>query len=444
MQAPHTRYAKSEGVSVAYQAFGDGPVAVVYAPGWISHVDVMWEDPMWTRFMARLGKFARVILFDKRGTGASDRDVGYPTLDDRMDDIRAVMDSNGVERAALFGTSEGGNMSILFAAAFPERVTHLMLYGVFAKREWAEDYPWAPTPEARADWIRGIEQSWGQDAGDIETIAPSRKGDRAFAEWYARLARMAASPGTAKRLADLNTKIDVRAALPAIRAPTLVMHSVNDRDASVEEARFIAERISGARFVAMPGADHMPWTENVDLVADEMEQFITGVRTDTEANVMLATILCTDIVGSTARRVDLGDAAWQTLIAKHDAAVAAVLHRRQGVAINTTGDGVLAAFNTPARAIRAAFDIQEAARALDLPVRAGLHTGECRRDGASVSGIAVDIAVRIASEGGPDEVFASRTVRDLAIGSGFNFTSRGERALKGAPGAWEILEVSAA
>lgn len=441
MEAPRIRYARSGDISIAYQVVGEGPNTIVYAPGWISHVEIMWEEPAFVDFMTRLSAFSRVVLFDKRGTGASDRDVGFPTLDDRMDDIRAVMDAVGLERAALFGGSEGGNMACTFAAAYPERVSHLILFGVFAKREWAPDYPWAPTFEQRQAWINLIEQDWGGQA-DMDDIAPSRAGDKVFGAWFGRLCRLSASPGTAVRLARLNSKIDVREVLPAISAPTLVMNRKGDRDAKIEEARYIAARIPGAQLRELEGADHLPWTSGADEVAGEIEEFITGARTQA-SDLVLATILCTDIVESTRRRTAMGDEAWQALMAQHDQAVRAVLRLRQGAQINTTGDGVLAAFASPARAIQAALDIRAALQVLDLPVRAGVHTGECRRSGASVSGVAVDIAVRVASLAGAGEVLASRTVRDLTIGAALAFTSRGEHPLKGAPGAWEVFAVEA-
>jgi len=439
MQTPRTRYAKSGDINIAYQIIGDAPITLVFASGWISHVEVMWEDPHFAQFITRLSSFARVILFDKRGTGASDRD-GYPTLDDRMDDIRAVMDAAGAERAALFGVSEGGNMSMMFAAAHPERVSHLTLFGVFAKRAWSPDYPWAPTAEERRAWIDELVTGW-DGAPDLTHLAPSRAGDRAFAEWFGRMARMAASPGSAKRLAELNTHIDVRDVLPAISVPTLVLHRVGDLDARIEEGRYIASRIPGARIIELDGADHVPWTLDTERICGEIEEFVTGVRGGPAGDTTLATILCTDIVGSTARRAALGDARWGHLIAAHDAGVRAILLRRHGVEINTTGDGVLAAFSSPGRALHAAFDIQEMARGLGLPIRAGVHTGECQRAGASVSGIAVDISVRVAACAGEAQVFASRTVRDLTIGAGFTFDDAGVHALKGAPGEWQLLSV---
>lgn len=440
MQAPRTRYAKSGDVSIAYQVIGDAPLTLVYAPGWISHVEVMWEDPHFAQFIMRLAAFARVVMFDKRGTGASDRDGGYPTLDDRMDDIRAVMDAVGVERAALFGVSEGGNMSTVFAATYPERVSHLILFGCFAKRSWSPDYPWAPTPEKRQTWIDTIVREWDKTP-DLTEIAPSRAADPVFADWFGRMARMAASPGSAKRLAELNTQIDVRSVLPAISVPTLVLHNLGDNDALPDEGRYIAEHIPNGRFVGLSGADHLPWTSNTEEIAGEIEEFITGVRGGPAGDTTLSTILCTDIVGSTARRAALGDADWRKLIDAHDAGVRAVIRKRQGVEINTTGDGVLASFSSPGRALHAAFDIQDMGRTLDLPIRAGVHTGECQRAGASVSGIAVDIAVRVASHADAAQVYASRTVRDLTIGAGFAFEDAGTHALKGAPGQWQLLRV---
>lgn len=440
MNAPRIRYAKSGDINIAYQSVGEGPLTVVFAGGWISHVEILWEDRSFARFMRNLSSFARVLLFDKRGTGASDRDVGYPTLDDRMDDIRAVMDDAGVERAAVLGASEGGNMACMFAAAYPERVSHLVLFGVFAKREWSPDYPWAPTREARQAWIDLIEREWG-GAPDISDLAPSRLGDPNFAEWFGRLSRLSASPGAAVRLAKLNTKIDVRDVLPVISAPTLVMNRKGDRDAKIEEARYIAGRIPNARLVELEGADHLPWTEGADDITGEIEEFITGTRA-AQSEVVLATILCTDIVGSTAMRTAMGDAAWQELLQRHDSAVRAILRQRQGVEINTTGDGFIASFATPARALHAAWEVHKAMAPLALAVRAGVHTGECQRSGANISGVAIDIAVRVAGFAGAGEVVASRTVRDLTIGAGLDFTSRGEHALKGAPGAWELFAVS--
>lgn len=441
MDTPRTHYARSGSISVAYQVLGDGPQTIVYAPGWISHVEIMWEDPPWCAFMARLAAFARVILFDKRGTGASDRDVGYPTLDDRMDDIRAVMDAVGVERAAIFGSSEGGNMATLFAASHPERVSHLVLFGCFARRTPTPDYPWAPPVEERLRWIEELRDNWGK-AADVSHIAPSRAHDAGFIEWFARLERFSASPSAGALLARLNTEIDVREVLPAIRVPTMVMHRHGDRDANVEEGRYIASRIPGAVFVELEGNDHIFWTERTAEIADHLEEFLTGARLAAPIETTLATILCTDIADSTARRAAIGDAAFDRIMIEHDAAARAVLRRFQGVEINTTGDGILAGFSSPGRAVHAAYAIKEAAAARGLEVRAGIHTGECNKTNGALSGIALNIAARIAALGEPGAVLASRTVADLAIGAGFQFVDRGEHALKGAPGAWRIFAVT--
>jgi pimeloyl-ACP methyl ester carboxylesterase len=440
VKTPRIHYAKSGDISIAYQSVGEGALTIVFAGGWISHVEVLWEDPSFGRFIGNLSSFARVLLFDKRGTGASDRDVGYPTLDDRMDDIRAVMDDVGVERAAVFGCSEGGNMACMFAAAHPERVSHLVLFGVFAKREWSPDYPWAPTREERQAWIEMIEREWG-GTPDMDDLAPSRAGDQAFAEWFGRLCRLSASPGAAVRLAKLNTHIDMRDVLPVIGVPTLVMNRKGDRDAKIEEARYIAGRIPNAKLVELEGADHFPWTERVEDLTSEIQEFITGSRPAT-SELVLATILCTDIVGSTAKRAGMGDAAWNELLQRHNTAVRAVLRERQGIEINTTGDGFIASFASPARALLAALDVHQAMAPLGLPVRAGVHTGECQRSGTNITGVAIDIAVRVASIADAGEVTASRTVRDLTIGAALDFSSRGEHALKGAPGAWEVFAVS--
>lgn len=440
MQPPRTQYARSGDVSIAYQVFGQGPHTIVYAPGWISHVEIMWEDPHWCAFMARLAAFARVVLFDKRGTGASDRDVGYPTLDDRMDDIRAVMDAVGVQRAAVFGASEGGNMATLFAATYPERVSHLILFGCFARRSPAPDYPWAPPAEERAEWIDSLRENWGR-AVDIAHIAPSRANDAAFHEWFGRLERFGASPSSGALLARLNTAIDVRDVLPAIRVPTLVMHRGGDADAHVDEGRYIASHIPNAIFSELEGGDHLFWTERTAEIADQIEGFLTGAQRATPIETTLATILCTDIVDSTALRARLGDAAFDRAMIEHEGGVRAILRRFDGAEINATGDGFLAGFDTPGRALRAAFAIVDIAGASGLRVRAGVHTGECNKSGATLSGIALNIAARVCAKAGANEVFASRTVRDLTIGAGFTFEDAGTHALKGAPGEWLLLRV---
>lgn len=438
---PKTRYAKSGGVSIAYQVFGQGPLDLVYVPGWISHVEYTWEQPACAHLLERLGSFARVIMFDKRGTGLSDRDVGFPTLEERMDDVRAVMDAVGSERAALLGTSEGGNMSVLFAATYPERVVALVVFGIFAKRIWSPDYPWAPTPEQRETWYRLLEQDWG-GVTDLATLAPSRATDPAFAEWWATFLRMGASPSAALTLARTNTQIDTRAVLPAVRVPTLVLHRRGDCDAKIEEGRYIAAQIPRAELRELEGNDHLIYAGDVDGVMDEIEEFLTGVRPARDADRVLATILFTDIVDSTVRAADLGDHRWQELLSQHHRIVRQEIERLRGREMNVTGDGFVATFDGPARAIRCALAATAALQRLGLQIRAGIHTGECELREGSLAGIALHICARISALAGPGEILVSRTVHDLVAGAEIGFADRGVRTLRGVPGEWPILAVT--
>ena len=437
---PRTMYAKSGEVSVAYQVFGTGEVDLVYVPAWVSHVEYAWEEPSYAQFLRRLGGFARVIMFDKRGTGLSDRHMGYPTLEERMDDIRAVMDAAGSARAALLGNSEGGNMAALFAATYPDRVIGLALFGVFAKRVWSPDYPWAPTPEQRRRWIELIERGWGGTT-DLADLVPTRANDPVFGEWFATYLRLGASPGTAVILAQNNTAIDIRHVLPAITAPTLVMSNRGDRDASPEEGRYIASQIPTSTYVEFDGEDHLVWTSNQDRILGEIEAFLTGRRSDPVIDRILTTILVTDIVGSTELAAKLGDNRWNQVLQKHQLVIRDHLGRYRGREINTAGDSFLAAFDGPARAVRCAQAIASDVRQIGLSVRCGLHTGECQLEAATLSGIALHIASRIAAMAAPGEVLASSTVRDLVVGSGISFVERGLQALRGVPGHWNILVV---
>lgn len=441
MQRPRTKYVKSGAVSVAYQVFGEGKVDLVYVPGWISDVEAAWDEPHLANFLRRLGSFCRVVMFDKRGTGLSDRDVGYPTLEQRMDDVRAVMDAAGAERAVIFGSSEGGCMSCLFAATYPERTLALVLFGVFAKRSWSPDYPWAPTAEERGQWIALIEQHWGEST-DIAQLAPSRANDPAFAEWFASMSRRAASPGSAVMLARTNTDIDVRAVLPTIRVPTLVMHRRGDRDVKVEEAQYIADQIPNAKLCVLEGEDHMIWCGDTDKVLAETQEFITGSRPAPAIDRVLATMLVTDIVDSTRHARTMGDAAWTELLQRHNAMIRAEIARFRGSEVNTAGDSFMIAFDGPARAVRCALAIHAAVAKLGLGVRAGLHTGECIVSGGVHSGIALHVAARIAAMAGSGETLASRTVKDLSTGSGLVFQSRGVFELKGLEDSWEICSAS--
>ena len=420
-------YAKSDGVSIAYQVTGDGPIDLVLVPGFVSHLELDWEDPRSGYFLERLGSFARLIRFDKRGTGLSDRPGGVPDLETRMDDMRAVMDAVGSERVAAFGYSEGGPMSILFAATYPERTTSLVLYGTYARRLRSDDYPWAPTPAERRDYADEIERRWAFSA-DMERMCPS--ADAAMARWWEARARAAASPGAARALIEMNSQIDVRDVLGSVRVPTLVLHRRGDRDSHLDEGRYIAERIPEGRLIELPGIDHVPWID-ADQIVDEVEEFLTGARRTARPRRVLATILVTDLVGSTAKAAELGDRAWGDLLGSHHQAVRHELRRFSGEEINTAGDGFLALFDGPARAIRCALAVTQSVSELGLAVRAGIHTGEVERPGRDVSGIAVHVSARVAAEAGPGEVLVTASTRDLVAGSGLDFADRGERRLKG-------------
>jgi len=438
---PETRYAKSGDVNIAYQVVGEGPLDLVYVPGWISNVELMWEEPALEGFLNRLASFSRLILFDKRGTGLSDRvpNDELPTLEQRMDDVRAVMDAVDSERAALFGHSEGGNMCVLFAATHPERTVALMTIGIYAKRIRSADYPWAPTAAEREEAAIEIERGWGEI--DLGYYAPSRIGDERFERHLATYFRRSASPGSAAAMLRMNSQIDVRDVLPTIQVPTLVMHCTGDRDVNVEEGRYIAEQIPGAKFVELPGDDHVFWAAHADSVVDEIEEFLTGVRPIQEPDRVLATVLFTDIVGSTEKAAELGDRRWKALLESHDGIARREIDRFRGRHVKTTGDGVLATFDGPARAVRCAQAIRDGAGQLTLEIRAGVHAGECELRNGDVAGIAVHTGARISALAGPGEVLASSTVRDLVSGSGLVFEDRGAHELKGIPGEWRLYAV---
>ena len=437
---PETRYAKSGRVNVAYQVVGDGPRDLVLVSGFVSHLEHDWYEGRSAHFLGRLASFARLIRFDKRGTGLSDRPGGLPDLETRMDDVRAVMDAVGSERAALFGYSEGGPMACLFAATYPERSSGLVLYGTYAKRADPDgDYPWCATMEERRAVAAEIERSWGTEA-DLGTMIPN--ADPAMRRWWAERARASASPGAARDLILTNSLIDVRHVLAAIHVPTLVMHRTGDRDAKVEEGRYIAARIVGARFVELPGDVHVPWVD-ADPIVDETEGFLTGARRGPEPDRVLTTILFTDLVGSTARAAELGDSRWKALLDAHHRIVRRELERFRGEEIDTAGDGFLATFDGPARAIRCACSVRDSMPALELELRAGVHTGEVILAGDKIRGIAVHTGARIAALAAAGEVLVSATVRDLVAGSGLQFEDRGEHALEGVPGASRLYAVAA-
>lgn len=432
---PETRYARSGDVNVAYQVAGDGPLDLVLVPGFVSHLELDWEEPRYAHLLERLASFARLIRFDKRGTGLSDRPGGLPYLEERMDDVRAVMDAAGSERAALFGYSEGGPMCVLFAATYPARTSALVLYGTYAKRQDPEDdYPWCPTHQERVTYALEVEQTWGEEA-DLGRMAPN--ADEPMVRWWRTRARASASPGAARDLILMNSETDVRHVLTGVHVPTLVLHRRDDRDALVEEGHYLAEQIPQARFVLLEGEDHVPWIRP-DEIADEVEEFLTGVRRGPEPNRVLATVLFTDIVASTEHAAATGDRDWRALLERHDEIVRRELLRFRGHEIKQTGDGFLATFDGPARAVRCAASIADGIRPLGVEVRAGVHCGECELRGRDLAGMAVHIGARVGAGAGPGEVLVTSTVKDLVAGSGLAFKDRGAHKLKGVPGEWRL------
>ena len=431
MSAP-IRYARSGDVNIAYQVSGEGPFDVVLVAGFFSHLEIDWEHPGSARLFERLGSFARLIRFDKRGTGLSDRGVGLPDFETRMDDVRAVMDAVGSESAALLGYSEGGPLCVLFAATYPERTRALVLYGTYAKRENPDDdYPWAPTTEDRQRAAAELEETWGENF-ELSTMAPN--ADASLASWLQRRARAGLSPAGARDFILMNSKADVRDVLGSVQCPTLVLHRSGDLDASVDEGRYIADHVPGARFVELAGDDHVPMVDP-DQILDEVEEFLTGTRPAPPSNRVLTTILFTDVVESTQRAGRLGDAAWSELLDRHNDAIRRELERFAGEEIDTSGDGFLAFFDGPARAIRCARSIRDGLRQHELEVRAGVHTGEVElRAGDKPSGIALHLGARVMSLARAGEILVSSTTHDLVAGSGLEFEDRGEHELKGIEG----------
>jgi pimeloyl-ACP methyl ester carboxylesterase/class 3 adenylate cyclase len=413
---------------------------LVLVLGFTTHLELQWEAPPFAQFCERLASFSRLIIFDKRGTGLSDPVPEAPPLEQRIDDVRAVMDAAGSERAALFGVSEGGPMSILFAATHPERVSALVLHGAMGRTTEAPDYPWATPAEAlREAAAEFIAPNWGRDPeGIIELFAPSFAGNPEAAEQAARLERMAASPAMVQQIFEMFIDIDVRAVLPTIGVPTLVIHRHGDRVVNWRAGKDLADHIPGARYVELPGIDHLPWAGDPEAIVGEVEEFLTGARTAPEPDRVLATVMFTDIVGSTERATELGDERWRQLLASHQNAVRKELERFRGREVKTLGDGNLATFDGPARAIRSGLAIAEGAQDLDLEVRIGLHAGEVELVDGDVGGIAVHIAARIGALAGPGEVLVSSTVKDLVAGSGIEFADRGVKELKGVPDEWRL------
>jgi pimeloyl-ACP methyl ester carboxylesterase len=436
-------YAHSGDLQIAYGVGPDNGPDLVYVSGWVSHLDMMWENDLQAAFLARLSSFSRLITFDKRGVGLSDGVPldKLPTLEERMDDVRAVLDAVGSERPFLFGHSEGSVMSALFAATYPHRTAGLVLYGAYAARIPRDDYPWAPSPTDRAAFLQKILDHWPA-LEDMGTLAPSQADNETFIEDFTKYLRSGASPSAAHALAAMNTQADIRSVLGSIIVPTLLLHRTNDRDADIGGARYMADRIPAARLVELAGADHLPWTEDSDSVVDEIEEFVTGVRPSPTIDRVLATVLFTDIVDSTRVAAELGDAQWRRVIDAHDRISRDHVDRRSGTFVKTTGDGILATFDGPARAVRCAEAIARDVHPLGIAIRSGVHTGEIELRGNDIGGIAVHIAARVIGEAKEAEILTSSTVKDLVAGSGISFTSRGVHTLKGVPGEWTLYAAS--
>jgi pimeloyl-ACP methyl ester carboxylesterase len=440
--APQTRFTKSGPYNIAYQVTGGGPFDLLWVPGFVSNVELAWEEPLLARFLSRLASFSRLILFDKRGTGLSDRVPvdALPTLEERVEDLVAVLDAVGSTRAALVSHSEGGNLAVLFAATYPQRTLALVTLGIFAKRRWSPDYPWAPKPEEREAEIEVMERDWGVDSG-VAKLAPSAARDEAFSRRLSTYFRRSASPGAAAALMRTNTQLDIRHVLPTVQAPTLVLHRTGDRDSNVEEGRWIAGQIPKARFVELPGEDHLPWVGDQDAVLDALEEFLTGSPPVRAVDRVLATVLFIDIVGSTQRAAEIGDQRWKGLLELFFAAARRELGRHRGREVDSTGDGLFATFDGPARAVRCALAIRDVVRGLGLQIRAGVHTGEVELVREEVQGIAVHIGARVAAAANAGEVWTSSVVRDLSPGSGLSFEDRGDHHLKGVPDEWRLFAV---
>ncbi|HLM90574.1 MAG TPA: adenylate/guanylate cyclase domain-containing protein [Thermoplasmata archaeon] len=445
MKVPEVKYAKSGEIHVAYQTVGNGPVDIVLGLPYVSHLGVWWELPSAADFFTRLAGIGRVIMFDKRGLGLSDRAVGIPTLEERMDDFRAVMDAANSRKAVILGVSESGAMSILFAAAYPERVAGLVLAGTYARQAWAPDYPWGNTPEESESWIRSVESEWGK-AEFVDRyardLAPARAPDPEFAPWLGRLLTYGASPASAVAVTKMDDGIDVREVLAAVHVPTLILADKTEWGAHSSE--YLAEHIPGAQLLVIPGANHMFFVvpEATRMVLDSIRSFVDEIPGGPEPERVLTTVLFTDIVGSTRRAAEMGDRSWGKLLDRYFDGARNELARYQGRLVKTTGDGMLATFDGPTRAIRCACALRDLAKGAGLEIRAGLHSGECILKDKDVQGIAVHIASRVSERAGDSEVLVSGTVRDLSIGSDIRFADRGSHSLKGLEGEWRMYSVA--
>jgi len=441
--APETRYAKTDdGVHIAYQVVGDGPFDLVMVPGFVSNVEHYWEMPVVPDMFRQLASFSRLVLFDKRGTGLSDPVTEVPPLEQRMDDLRAVMDAAGSQEAALFGISEGGPMSLLFAATYPERTRALVIYGSTPRFLRTEGIDWGWPAEHRGQWLDEIEKDWGRGAM-LKQFAPNFADDEHMRAIWGRFQRAGASPAMARAVVEAWAELDARPILEAVHVPTLILHRTDERIAPVGGARYMAERIPGARLVELPGEDHLPFVGDWKSILDEVEEFLTGTRATSRPERVLATVLFTDIVDSTTKAAALGDREWRATLERHDDLVRRQLERFRGREIKQTGDGFLAAFDGPGRAVDCAVAVTKGAPSVGVDVRAGVHTGECESRGDDLGGLAVHIGARIAAAAAPGEVLTSGTVKDLVVGSGLRFDDRGEHELKGVPERWRLFAVEA-
>lgn len=434
-------YAVNDGVHIAYTVMGDGPVDVVHTSGAWSNLDLMWEDHRWARHLDRLASFCRLIVFDMPGVGLSDRRHGPPLLETQMDDMTAVMSAAGSGSAVVYGGAWGAAMSMLFAATHPERTTGLILYAATARSVRGAGYPYGRTTQEQLalDDHLAAEMGTGRN---LDLLGPSGLDDPAFRRWWARFERLAASPSAFQQLAGAFRDLDIRAVVPAIQSPTLVLHRVGDKFVPAEHAGYLAASIPDARLAHLVGDDHLPFLGDSDAIADEIEEFVTGTRPVPEADRLLSTVLFTDIVNSTQRQVELGDDAWRDLVLAHHAVVRESLGRWRGVENDTAGDGFYATFDGPARAVRCALEVAELVRGLGIEIRAGVHTGPCQMIDRKCGGIAVATGARIAALAGPSQVLVSQTVRDLVAGSGLVLADRGPHTLKGVPGTWQLFEAT--
>lgn len=435
-----TRYALSGDLHIAYHAAGGGP-DLLYVPTWVSQVEELAAEPRMAAFIERLCTFSRLISFDRRGSGLSDPVIGAPALEEQIDDILAVMEAVGSQRTALVASLEGGPLAMTFAASHPKKVSALILYATFARTRWAEDYDFVPRDSERSDRLDGVIAQWGR-GGIPMALAPSRAGDPAFEQWAGRMERYAASPGTIRRMFEAIGQTDVRHVLPAISVPTLVMHRRDDQFLRIEHSRYLAEHIPGARFVELEGSDSLFSEGDSEAVLGEIEEMVTGQRTSLVPERVLATVLFTDIVDSTSTAAGMGDARWRGVLESHDQLARTEVLRHRGKLIKSTGDGVLATFDGPARAIRAATALRQRASGLGVQIRAGLHTGECEMMGDDVGGLAVHIGARVMGTAAAGEVMVSSTVKDLVAGSGIDFAGRGAHELRGVPGSWQLFAVN--